>query len=567
MEDGSSLFRLDEARQRVALSELVGRNLLEMIQPQPSQPSLRPSGNPDWTLADVIDFEVLVQEDAEAEHEASESLRQRDRGICKQFPTVADGKNRRSLFHFWLEVRRRDRFRGKLALGEEVLSFVNWCRIGLMIMGLLVAYGAVGGMLSDNEVSGEPSNVIYFALACIAVPFALTLYGFWVLLGQKAIPTLPAAPAFVRGLLFEAIRPVLRKLAVRGSEHLGSERRLRAQTLIGALKQRVESRKSAISAMLFQLIQAFGIAFTAGVLVFTWLNCLPKSHAFSWQTTDQQITAALVHNGVRGLASPWSRFQPEGVGFPTLKQVEQTQFVRFGDRTAFRDSKAASAWAAFLIWAALIYGFIPRLILKWLSDRRVVSSLKAETFGELRFDPLWERMTLERGVFNHPSTGPNPAEPIVSAKIVADPANPKTVVYGVLIPEEIHTSERAASIQEWVQNRKGWNLPTVLVLKADALGKATVLADLKAAAEGASRLRILLVQEAFMPPVQQALDFLKHLRSELGSKSAILVGLLGKPDGTPFARPPKQIDAEVWRKKVTGLGDPNLEVFSFVEPN
>ena len=52
----------------MALSEPVGCNLLEMIQQQPSQPFSRVSGNPDWTLADVIDFEVLIQEDAEAGH-------------------------------------------------------------------------------------------------------------------------------------------------------------------------------------------------------------------------------------------------------------------------------------------------------------------------------------------------------------------------------------------------------------------------------------------------------------------------------------------------------------------
>jgi hypothetical protein len=66
--------------------------------------------------------------------------------------------------------------------------------------------------------------------------------------------------------------------------------------------------------------------------------------------------------------------------------------------------------------------------------------------------------------------------------------------------------------------------------------------------------------------LQQFLDFLTDVRSAIGAESTILVGLVGKPDGTPLARPPKEIEADVWRKKVIGLGDPNLEVLSFVNP-
>lgn len=551
------------------LNEHAGLNFSEMIPPQPSQPISPTVGSSDWTLADLIDLEILIQEDAEVERDKIEGLRQRDRGIYKQFPRSADAgvlKNRRGLFHFWLDVRLRERFRSKLSLGAEILSLINWSRVVLLLAGLLVARGAVWSMLRENEVSGEPSNVLGFGLACIALPFVLTLYGFWVLLGQKAIPKLPAAPAFIRGTLFELIQPMLRKFALRVSAHLGPERRLNAQTLVGALKQRVESRKSAIGAMLFHLVQAFGIAFTGGVLVFSWINCLPNSRAFGWQTTDQRITAAFVHSGVKRLASPWSWLRPEGIGFPTLRQVEQTQFVRFGDRAPFRDSKAASAWAAFLIWSALIYGFIPRLILNRLSARQVATALRAETFEELRFDALWERMTLERGGFKHPETGTTKEEIILGDGFPADTSKTQTVAYSVLLPAEIHTPERALAIEEWLQNRKGWNRPTVLMMRAEASEKAHLIAELRVAAEGASRMRILLVQESFMPPVQQSLDFLRHIRSEVGAKGAILVGLLGKPDGTPFARPPKKIEADVWRKKVTGLGDPNLEVFSFVEP-
>ena len=539
---------------------------MEMTHQQQHRPTLNDASTGAWNLADVIDFEILAHEDAEVEHDEAEKLCQRDRRIYKQLPWRVDSNNRRVLFHFWLKARRKERFHGRFAPGEEVLSLVNWCRRGLWLAGLLVAYGAVGHLLGDSEISGEPCNVNWFVLVCIAGPFLLSLCGFWVLLGQK-VPSLPKFPAFFQAFLFDLIRPAIKKLAVQVSRQLGQEHCLNAQTVIGALKQRIGSRKSAISAMLFQLVQAFGVAFSIGVFVFTFLDCLFKSHAFSWQTTNQRITAVLVHRGLKAVALPWRYFLPEGKGFPSLRQVEQTQFVRFGDRSPFRDSNAASAWVSFLTSAAFVYGLVPRLILMWLSSRRVAAALKAETFEELRFDPLWERMTMERGSFSSPSSDIESAEAPPTVNIPPEVSTSKIVLDAILIPEEIHTSDRAKAIQEWLQTHKGWTSPTPFVLKADAMEKPILPADFESAVRGTDRQRILFVQESFMPPVQQTLNFLKSLRSELGPKSSILVGLLGKPDGTPFARPPKQIDAGVWRKKITGLGDSNLDVISFIKPD
>src|SRR5260370_41743567 len=97
----------------------------------PSERSITPEA---WTLADLVDVEIFVGEDADLEHARPGCHRERDRGIHNQFARrVADQalETRRRLFRFWLEVRRRDRFRGQPSPGEEIVSIVFWIRVAL----------------------------------------------------------------------------------------------------------------------------------------------------------------------------------------------------------------------------------------------------------------------------------------------------------------------------------------------------------------------------------------------------------------------------------------------------
>lgn len=71
---------------------------------------------------------------------------------------------------------------------------------------------------------------------------------------------------------------------------------------------------------------------------------------------------------------------------------------------------------------------------------------------------------------------------------------------------------------------------------------------------------VLIVQEAWQPPIKETLFFLKQLRRELGRDVEIRVMLMGRPDATTLLTPPSSLDRKVWRQKLDTLADPGLGI-------
>jgi hypothetical protein len=563
------------------------------MSPEPN--SSFPGTKGEWSLADLIDLEVLVREDAETERAQPDLLVARDAVLRRQIAGdtgISPASRRRGVLRKWLAVRRRERFQDHPSPGEEVVSVMRWLSFGLALAGLAVARGAVWSFFRGAETEAfhpEPINVLWYGLVCIGLPFLFSLYGFWVWLGYKALPRLPHGPAFLRGAVWGLVKPLVRRATEQISESLGAERRLHVQSVLGALRQRLESRRSAIAATFFHLVQAFGVAFTIGVLVFSWIDCKFYSRVFGWQTTDAETTPETVHGLVRGIATPWTWLRPEGFGFPNLEQVEKTNFVRFHSPADF-PKDASSAWAAFLIWAALVYGVLPRLLLERLSAMHVRSALRREDFTELRFDPLWERLTTpeERAQIQAPAPDapvyipPRPAQgfsdpsPTVyitypetrsrdGVSAVAAPAAAVTR-YAMVLPSDIREPGCAEAVAEWMRQKKGWEQGEVKPLGYGIGDREKLIGELAGSGGDARDPHLLFVQESFMPPVEEYLELLRKVRAAVGPKRKILVGLLGKPNRTPLARPPSPVEVEVWEGVVAKLGDPNLGVFSFLTP-
>jgi hypothetical protein len=71
---------------------------------------------------------------------------------------------------------------------------------------------------------------------------------------------------------------------------------------------------------------------------------------------------------------------------------------------------------------------------------------------------------------------------------------------------------------------------------------------------------VLVLQEAWQPPILENLNFLKQLRHRLGERTGIVVGLIGKPGPDTLFTAPGDTDVRVWKHRVDALGDPYLEV-------
>jgi hypothetical protein len=76
---------------------------------------------------------------------------------------------------------------------------------------------------------------------------------------------------------------------------------------------------------------------------------------------------------------------------------------------------------------------------------------------------------------------------------------------------------------------------------------------------------IVLLLEAWQPPIKEMLDFIKAMREKIGQRRALTVLLLGKPTPKTIFTPASEVDWEIWRLKLTALGDPWLSMEEIVE--
>ena len=83
--------------------------------------------------------------------------------------------------------------------------------------------------------------------------------------------------------------------------------------------------------------------------------------AFGWQSS-LQFSAGQVAEAARCLALPWSWFLQEGLGYPSLEQVQGTQIV-LKEGIYNLDTKNLVSWWPFLCMSLVCYGLLPRCIM------------------------------------------------------------------------------------------------------------------------------------------------------------------------------------------------------------
>jgi hypothetical protein len=69
---------------------------------------------------------------------------------------------------------------------------------------------------------------------------------------------------------------------------------------------------------------------------------------------------------------------------------------------------------------------------------------------------------------------------------------------------------------------------------------------------------VLILQEAWQPPIQETLKFILDLRKALGESARIVVALIGKPGPASIFTPVKEEDWITWKKRLNIMGDPFL---------
>lgn len=527
-----------------------------------------------WTLADLVDFEVLLaQDERDLEDAGAEGrLQARDRALYRQIqgaPTShrAEGAlekpGRRWLFHRWRQARLEQQglepgtspgasFAAALALSGWLLGGA-----GFLVGKGVLWVGLTGGRLAGGPT--EPVNVLFLLLTCVAPPFLLSMATAYLLVaaGNRRWPS---APPVLRSLFAVICRPLVRWLIERFQHAIPVERRVALGATVGLLRSRTTAHGAALGWPLVGLMQWFALGFATAIAAGCLLSVQIWHQTFAWQTTVDAYTPARVHGAVRVVATPWSWLLGEGQGYPTLAQVTATQYHRHRDPAAL-PADAASSWWVFVVLTALTYAFLPRLLLLLAFRFRQRSALDREQFVALRYDALYERLVTTAVAWRGPDAAVAPAAcdggSVPGGAAGEGPVEPATGPCVLVVPADLDRPQLRERVAEVLASWKGWRPATVVDFEGTMAGQEACLARVGGQGGQVPR-RVLVLQEAFMPPTREVLEFLRGLRRVVGPAGAILVGLLGKPGADPLGRPAQAADVQVWRKRAQSLGDPNL---------
>lgn len=521
-----------------------------------------------WQMGDLVDLEFFLAQDKTVEEEAGpESLASRDRGIyLGQIEPVLRTENRDPdqagpfIIKKWLEQRRR--MEGESNGKNRLLPGRIFDQAYSLLLLLLGTAGFItGGVLASSFLAyrgTEPLNVSLYLWLFVFLQIALVLATGVLLLSKGKGPFVHQSPllSFV-GTLIEKTVLMLKNKAREG---LSAKRRDSLATALGVVKGRSSFFSCLFPWPLFILSQFFGCAFNLGILAATMLRVATSDLAFGWQST-LRLGPEAVEKIVGLIALPWSWFVPVPLAHPTLSQIEGSHIV-LKDGVANLATPDLVSWWPFLCLAVFFYGLLPRMALltggRVLRDKKL-AGLKFETapFSRLLF--RLKTPVIETGGENDQ---PPEHETVEDEKPDTVPATPPSPTgekeVALLVPEEIIEDFLQRVPEKEILNRTGAGAITPVAVALDMdMDREALETGLNGDA------RIVLVQEAWQPPIRQTLLFISELKEMAGPHNEIHILLIGKTSGETALTAPEKEHETIWNNKIKALGDPGITTERF----
>ncbi len=537
-----------------------------------------------FDLPDIIDLEYFIYlDEIESRKGREDVLKERDRKIYKSLEEITSVKRgahpERFYLFMWLNARRRQHAQGVIFPGRiwsELYRVFQWV---LFISGLVSGGGLAFSVLSYHGKT--PVNVFLFLSIFVFLQMVLFLMS-------------------SLGLLFHSrIKGTLKGLFITDMlKHLFA---FLFEKAITSLKDRmpyvsVSQMKGTLSAIFtkkhiygplflwpfFILVQLFALGFNVGALSTTLLKVAGSDLAFGWQTT-LQIGPETVYGLVRILALPWSWLWAEGIGYPSLSQIEGTRMV-LKEGIYHLATMDLTSWWPFLCLSILCYAIFPRLLLIFWAKWNIKRTLLRLEFNQTPFRRVIRRMVTPlvdtKGEVQLRGTIKNEAEEkkrpksyvqssvsqdvketaVLDENLGGDTSSTLVQKALLLVPDELLEEVDLRMIEKHLL-MLGFKVSVVYGFDESINVKdARFLRDIKGPLNNAA---VVILQEAWQPPVEEFLSFLKAIRGKVKRSLAIVVFLSGMPLANGGMEPVKDSDFKVWENRLLSLSDPNLEVIRF----
>ncbi len=515
-----------------------------------------------WNYQDSIDLDYFQRQDTAL---PAAALHERDRRLFLEL--VEPRLNRAAeappslLLKLWLEARRSEEPDETGLPGRLAAESLDLMRIVLAAVGLVLGVSAASLYFSYSGTT--PVNVLHFMVLFV---FSQLLLVTLVVL-RTAILRLFRIP-LPRTLLvrfFALLSMRISHFFSRESEkRLAADRRQAMQATLGRIRGFSSVHGRLVFWPLFLLVQVTGICFNLGLLGTSLLRLTISDIAFGWQST-LQFSAASLHSAVHWLSLPWSWLLPEGIGYPTLAQVEGSRII-LKEGIAHLATANLVSWWPFLLMSVVVYGLSARVL---LYSYGYWQQKKAE--GAAGALPPASRQILQRMQTPLLSTQaeepdkPAPSEQTQQPKHGPAPETAADALQSVhlLLPDEIYDQCLQQPLAA-ILARDGYHIGSCHRFLIDYEADQLLLSEL-GTIDWQQSGGIIIVMEAWMPPLVDFLTFLKELRQQVGARLPIFLRLVGRPAAESILT---SVDGahqhEVWQRKIDSLADPYIQVTDLV---
>ncbi|MDH3329568.1 MAG: DUF2868 domain-containing protein [Desulfobulbaceae bacterium] len=514
-----------------------------------------------WRIRDIIDLEYFFHQDAVSQSAGNqEYLHERDRNIFLNSVTPAikqdETPGRQFIIKTWLN-RRRGAEKSKAAVlpGEGVESLYGSFRFTFLVAGLVL--GGAGGLSFLTYTGDSPVNVfvylsvfVFSQLLLLLLLFILSTYRFYKKSFLSSSPLYTLISRLMLRILLSARNQVAKKMS--------ADQRHQAEFTLGTIVSKSRAYGFLFFLPIFILTQLFAIGFNLGLLTATLFKVVTADIAFGWQSTIQ-LGPAAVHSLVRKIAVPWSWAVQGDMAFPSLSQIEGSRIV-LKEGIYHLSTPNLVSWWPFLCFAVLVYGLLPRLLLFLVTaaaQRRYLGSLD---FRQGASEQLLLRMTTPL-VTTHGRIVDDARAG--NESLLTPPAKDKHAAAGriagknllVMIPDEIYDSSSREEIESVANKGAVYAIQEIIRINQDYDSDRDILANLRKM-DLTAETDILIIQEAWQPPIMEYIDFIKEVRKALGDGHCIRIGLIGKPLAGTIFTPVKDENRKIWARKITAIGDP-----------
>jgi hypothetical protein len=231
------------------------------------------------------------------------------------------------------------------------------------------------------------------------------------------------------------------------------------------------------------------------------------------------------------------------------------------------------SWWPFLCFTVLFYGLLPRAILLITGLMAQLRSLRNLDFSHSACDKLMHRLEtpLVRSEshtaafvtdehFDTTATRPSEATVPVQKNSISE----KSLI--ALVPDDIFDECPDNELRAVIWKALKRQVRDKIRIDQDHETDRIVLEGLAQTNWENVQAEVLILQEAWQPPIKETLSFIRDIRQTLGERFWIQLALIGKPGPDTIFTPVKQIDWNTWNQKINIMGDPYLRLKRLV-PN